>query len=462
MRVPILVVCLVAALAGCSSWKERTATTQQGFVWLTRYDIKTLDPAAVQDWTTGNVLAYLYPSIGKLCEITTTDAKTFVVALKPSKFTNDTPVTGEDIQFTLERCLIGSVESSAGNQYASQIKGAKAFSDNPTGKVEGITVEGNTVIIELEKTDQAFKSKLSNKAFGVVNHATVARDKPHTKYNVGDGAGNWILESFTPGSDWKLVNKDTKEILKVKYAGDSASRRQTYDTGAADYAMFGAHEAGSVRGHKDLDIGGPTTLVYLQLNPKTKPELSVAMRKWMRTYIPGQVNFQQILIDKVKPAKTMLDLSGLTPPVPTLTTKPTDAGSFEITYADIGMQNPSVEGVISAFNKAGFKFKGRAMQSAAMLAANAKGEVPILFTGWQPDYEGPLNTLPMLYLSTSSENKSGFKNPKVDQFITDAQAGKDTEKNILEAMKLIDEDPHAVPLYINRDLILKRKDLPKP
>lgn len=460
MRIPFLVACVAVVSVGCSGLKP---VSRNDFVWLTRYDVKTLDPAAVQDWTTGNVLAYMYPSIGKLCDISTDDSKTFTLKLKPSQFSNGTSVTGEDIQFTLERCLISGVESSAGNQYASQISGAKAFSDNPSGHCAGIKVEGDTVTLTLEKTDQAFSSKLSNKAFGVVNHAQVPRDKPHTKFAKGDGAGNWVLDSFSPGSEWKLVNIKTNEVMKVRYAGDSASRRQVFDSGGADYAMFGAHEAGSVRGHKSLDVGGPTTLVYLQLNPKTKPELNVNMRKWMRSFVGSKVDFKQILIDKVRPAKSMVDLSGLTPPDVPLAPTPQKSGlKFEITYADIGMQNPSVEGVIAAFNGAGFKFGGRAMQSAAMLAANAKGEIPILFTGWQPDYEGPLNTIPMLYGSTSSENKSGFKDPAVDALIAKAQAGKDPESNILKAWEHIEQNPHAVPLYIQRDLVLKRKDLPSP
>jgi ABC-type transport system substrate-binding protein len=269
------ILALALALIGCGKFSDRSAPGNQNeYVWLTRYDVKTLDPAAVQDWTTGKVLSYLYPSIGDLCDVLTEDNKFFQLKIKKATFTNGDPVTQEDIRFTLERCLCSKTLSTVGNQFASQIRGSKEFVEGKEKYVTGLEANSDTLIkIFLDKPDKAFAEKLKNSSFGVLNHNLVEMRKPLEKYTIGDGAGNWTLDSVAPGREWKLKRKDSGEILKFIFSGDSANRRNQFDTGSADYAMFAAHEIGVVKGHKSLTKGGPTTLVYLQFNSKTKPAL---------------------------------------------------------------------------------------------------------------------------------------------------------------------------------------------
>ena len=460
-----LALALALALTGCKNFSDRSAAAQpNGYVWLTRYDVKTLDPAAVQDWTTGTVLSYLYPSIGKLCEISNDKPSVFLLKVKPANFSNGDPVTAEDIQFTLERCLMSEIHSSIGNQFASQIRGSKEFADGKTSRIQGVFIRHDNVVITLDHIDSAFSEKLNNKAFGVLNHRLVSAKQPIVDAKVGYGAGNWTMEKVAPGTEWTLKHKTKGEKLRFRFSADSANRRNLFDTGSADYAMFAAHEIGVVKGHKNLTKGGPTTLVYLQMNPKTKPALTAIMRYEIGAVIQSNVDFNKILGDHVTKALSFLELSGL-PQLPssgvaTLTNASKE--HFEITFAEIGMQNPSVEAIVAALRKAGMDISGRAMPSGAMLEANSKGEIPMLFTGWQPDYDGPLNTIPMLFHSKSSENHSGYHNPNVDHLIDQAQSGINTEKNIQEASLTIEGEAPCIPLYVQRDLVLMRREPPKP
>ena len=312
----------------------------------------------------------------------------------------------------------------------------------------------------MNSPDQAFAEKLKNNAFGVLNHKVVSG--PLLTTMSGAGAGNWIFLSFAPGREWKLLNRNTKEILRFRFIGDSATRRSLFDKGEADFAMFAAHEAGVINGHPNLDKGGPTTLVYLQFNPKTKPELTSQLRYEISANIRTSTNFSTILNKMVTPATSFLELSGIRP-LPfaeTSTPKIESKASLEITYAEIGMQNPSVEAMVTTLRQAGLDIKGRALPSGAMLEKNARGEVPILFTGWQPDFSGPLNTIPMLFHSKSSENHSGYNNPRVDALIDKAQRGENTEANIQRAYQYIESEAPCIPLYVQRDLVLKRKEPP--
>ena len=228
--------------------------------------------------------------------------------------------------------------------------------------------------------------------------------------------------------------------------------------------MFAAHEIGVVKGHKSLTKGGPTTLVYLQINPKTKPSLSRGLGYEMASIIHNNLNFVKLLGDHIKPADSFLELSGLNPigSSGVATMKVSSSEHFEITFAEIGMQNPSVEAIVTTLRRAGMDITGRAMPSGAMLEANAKSEIPILFTGWQPDFDGPLNTIPMLFHSKSSENHSGYRNAEVDKLIDAAERGENTAGNITRAWLKIDTDTPCIPLYVQRDLVLMRRDPPKP
>lgn len=473
-RIPCIINCMIrrclllltiAVIGGCGKFGANRTQDPKEFVWLTRYDVKTLDPAAVQDWTTGKVISYLYPSIGRLCVIKSEKAQKYTLKLRKSEFSDKSPMTSEDIRFTLERCLLPEIQSSIGNQYAGQIKGSKAFIDGKAEHLEGVKIiDGSILTIELDSPDQAYAEKLKNNALGVVNHLVVGLRKPILDFKPGYGAGNWTLESFENGREWKLKNAVNKETLRFRFLGDSANRRNLFDNKEADYAMFAAHEIGVVKEHPDLSFGGPTTLVYLQMNPKTQPNLTSEVRYEIAGLIYNGVDFTKILGKHVKPATSFLELSGLTalPAAGYASGKFAAPGHYEITYAEIGMQNPSVEAMVTALRSSGMDVQGRAIPSGTMLEKNAKGEVSIMFTGWQPDFDGPLNTIPMLFHSKSSENHSGYSNPTVDKLIEAAQRGEQTKNNIEMAAHLIERDSPCVPLYIQRDLVLMRREPPKP
>ena len=465
---PSVSILFAFALTGCGKFSDHaTAGVKNEYVWLTRYDVKTLDPAAVQDWTTSKVLSYLYPSIGELCDVTTKDYKTFHLELHQATFTNGEPVSIEDVRQTIERNLWTEVRSTVGQQFASEIVGSESYPDpkNEKNRMDGIELDyPSSLKITLKDPDQAFALKLKNRAFGITNHHEVGRDRPISDYKLGYGAGNWILDSVAPGREWKLKRKDTGEIIRFAFSGDSANRRNQFDTGSADYVMFAAHEIGVVKGHKNLTSGGPTTLVYLQMNPKTKPGLNKDLRHEMGAIIHADLDFTKLLGPHVKPTSNFLKLSDLEP-LPSSgisTNRIYSKEHFEITFAEIGMQNPTVEAIVTALRRAGMDVQGRAMPSGAMLEANAKSELSILFTGWQPDFDGPLNTIPMLFYSKSSENHSGYKNVEVDRLIKAAQRGEDAAANIRKSWAEIERDTPCIPLYVQHDLVLMRREPPKP
>jgi ABC-type transport system substrate-binding protein len=440
-------------LVGCGKFSSKIKSESDQTILL-RYDVKTFDPAAIQDWTTGHVLGKIYPSVGALCMIETTDHINFKLTVKPARFSNSEAVTSEDIRHTIQRCLVPAVQSGTGSGFALQIFGANEYANDKTTTVTGIRiVSSDKLTINLSKPDISFREKLSSNSFGVLNHKVTPGKEPLDIFTIGAGAGKYVVLRYTAGSEWLLENRISKEIVKYRYVGDSSTRRSLFDNKQADLAYFAPHEIGVVKNHPNLTSGGPRTLVYIQMNPKTQASLTPSVRselaKMTSTF---RTQACQILDGKVRPIANLFGTDA--EPVYQSGTLP--MGKFELVYADIGMQNPIAEFIITEWRQKGVTITGRPMVSAGLLEANSRGDLAFLFTGWQPDFDGPLNTIPMLMHSNSPENHSGYSNKDVDTLIENAQRGIDTESNIKKAHEIAMKDVRWIPLYEQRDLVLQR------
>lgn len=364
----------------------------------------------------------------------------------------------EDIVHTLERCMRPEVQSGLASLFVSQIEGAEAFAAGKTKHISGINTDGKTVTISLATPDTAFAEKLKNRSLGIVNHELTKLNAPIKDWKPGYGASRWSLKSFEPGREWVLT--DGSESIKFQFVGDSASRKTQFDVDKADQAMFAAHEIPVVKGHPSLTKGGPTTLVYLQFNQKIAPFNDRANRLAIVSNLETG-GLGSILDNKVDPPAGFGTLSGLGKSVTGFKATTPKPFEFDLVYADIGHSNPVVEVLVTQLRKFGIKASAKPMTSGGLIAANNRGELACLFTGWQPDFPGPLNTVPYLFHSKSPENHSGFSDPEVDKYIDLAQAGKDPDTNIARALDVIHQNVPGVPLYVQRDLVLKRREPPE-
>jgi ABC-type transport system substrate-binding protein len=450
-------------LAGCSGgFSERGNRQASEYRWLLRYDVKTLDPAAINDWTTGEVLHYLYPTVGELCDISASDDnKSYTLTVKNTYFSGDAKqeVGAVDIAHTLERCMKPEVQSGLASLFVTEIEGAEAFASGKSEHISGISISGNQVTLSLTKPDTVFADKLKSRSLGVVNHKLTKLNEPIKDWKPGYGASRFSLKSFVPGTEWVVDNG--AESIKFQFVGDSASRKTQFDVDKADQAMFAAHEIPVVKGHSMLTKGGPTTLVYLQFNQKIAPFNDRANRLAIVSNLETG-GLGNILDNKVDPPAGFGTLSSLGKSVTGFKATQPKPFEFDLVYADIGHSNPVVEVIITQLRKLGIKASAKPMTSGGLIAANNRGELPCLFTGWQPDFPGPLNTVPYLFHSKSPENHSGFADPQVDQYIDLAQAGTDPDTNIARALDLIHQNIPGVPLYVQRDLVLKRREPPSP
>ncbi|MBR5970233.1 MAG: ABC transporter substrate-binding protein [Lachnospiraceae bacterium] len=87
------------------------------------------------------------------------DGLTYTFTMADVKWSDGEPVTAEDVKFTFEMILqLTSINSNYANA-AKQIVGANTF--QPGGDLEGITVDGNTVTIQLDSLYADFEKIMS-------------------------------------------------------------------------------------------------------------------------------------------------------------------------------------------------------------------------------------------------------------------------------------------------------------
>ena len=87
------------------------------------------------------------------------DGLTYTFTMGDAKWSDGEPVTAEDVKFTFEMLLqLTSINSNYANA-AKQIVGANTF--EPGGDLEGITIDGNTVTIQLDSLYADFEKIMS-------------------------------------------------------------------------------------------------------------------------------------------------------------------------------------------------------------------------------------------------------------------------------------------------------------
>ncbi|MGH2615165.1 MAG: ABC transporter substrate-binding protein, partial [Thermomicrobiales bacterium] len=105
------------------------------------------------------------------------------------KFSNDAPVTAQDVKYSLERCLSPEWQSW-GAAYLFSVAGAEEYNTGEAEAVEGITApDEQTVVFQLKQPDVTFLSALALQQNFVVPAAEVERlGQDFARQPVGTGA----------------------------------------------------------------------------------------------------------------------------------------------------------------------------------------------------------------------------------------------------------------------------------
>lgn len=178
----------------------------------------------------------LIPSIAESWEMSD-DGLSYVFSIREASFSDGSPITVDDVVFSLERA-----------------RGSDTMSTT-FGVVDSIVATGDReVTVTLSTPSRVFLNAVA--AVGqaaIVSEAAVSADSDYFVKPTGT-SGPWALESYTPNSGAKLVANEFYwqtgypiiQTIDYLFVGDNAAMATALETGTADFA-FNMRPADAVR-----------------------------------------------------------------------------------------------------------------------------------------------------------------------------------------------------------------------
>lgn len=281
---PLLVIGLIlGSLTGCGSDSSDTGP-KDALVVATGYDAKSLDPQAVNDVASSNVMVQIYNTLLILDEngeyqpllaesFEQVDDLTYEFVIKEGiKFHNGDEMTIEDVMFSLER---------AGNSGAL----ANLYSGIDTDSIEG---EGNTVRFKLKSPNSGFLSGLVLPGASIVSKRAV-EEKGDSFSMEPVGTGPFKFVSWAKGDKVELERFDEYfgeapafSKMTIRAIPESTNRTIELETGGVDVAYeITSNDISRIEESEDLQITRmfDNSTQYLGFNNQKEPFNDIRVRQ---------------------------------------------------------------------------------------------------------------------------------------------------------------------------------------
>ncbi|HET6417759.1 MAG TPA: ABC transporter substrate-binding protein [Polyangiales bacterium] len=479
-------------------------TPQSGgtFIFAAGSNIHTLDPHFAYDTLSTAACRLIYdglldydyegnmiPSLAAELPEISDGGRVFRFKLRDGiKFHNGREITAEDVSWSLHRLLSESV-GSPGYPFFKSIVGAQQYHAGEVEQIQGIVViDEKTIEIQLDEADQTFLNALAMPfAYPIAKEHVEKLEAEEGRDAVGRhpvGAGPFKFSRWERGVQvelerfedyWAPAARPDRMVFLENISADVASAR--FRNGDLDilYRPSKVHRLflrESEAWAPYLAEAPSASLFALGLNCELPPFDNVHIRRAVAFALdrsklekldPGQViAATQILppmlapYDPELPTKQRFDLArakeemrlagfpdGLSEPI-TLWVR----GESEVRVAQLFQQDLKAIGIEIELKMVSF---------ATYLKETGKPRVAqAAFTGWHQDFPDPSNFMDILFHSRSihpenSENRSFYRNPKLDEILDRARPEIDREKRLAlyaEANAILaDEAPWAFLYY---------------
>ena len=485
-------------------------TPQSGgtFIFSAGSNIHTLDPHFAYDTLSTAACRLLYdglldydydgnmiPSLAAALPEVSNGGRVFRFTLRDGiRFHNGREITADDISWSLHRLLSERI-GSPGYPFFKSIVGAPAFHRGEAERVEGIVVvDEKTIELRLDEADQTFLNALAMPFSYPIPREHVERlEASEGRDAVGRhpvGAGPFEFKRWERGVQVELERFDAywaprprpdRIVFLENISSDVASAR--FRNGDLD-VLYRPSKVNrlflrSAEPWASYRAETPSASVFaLGLNCELPPFDNVHVRRAVAFAIdrsklekldPGQViAATQILPpmlaphDPDLPSKQVFDLerakeemrkagfpNGLDEPVQLWV-----RGEGEVRVAQLFQQD---------LREIGIEIELKMVSFATYLKETGKPRVAqAAFTGWHQDFPDPSNFMDILFHSRSihpenSENRSFYRNPKLDAILDRARPETDRAKRLslyAEANAILAEEAPWAFLYYPVDMFV--------
>ena len=506
----IAVLLMVGLLAGCGS-KPATNTPGTGgekpetpttFRYLTSAEPTTLDPALVTDSPSIMVVQNLFdpmvnfdvsgkivPGLAKEWKASA-DGKVYTFTLHNNiKFHNGRTVTAADLKWSWERALNPDLKSSVSMLYLGDIVGAKAVNEGTTKELAGVKVVNDTTLeVTIDENRPYFLSKLTYMTSAAVPKEEVEKHGPKW-IETAVGTGPFKLKEWVHNNKIVLERNDAWHLGKAKVntvdlaiIKDEQTAWGMYQAGQLDAVGIPTADlkrtlADSALSKEYLGFANASTGYFAMNINVFEPFKDVRVRQAFNHAVDTDAFIKVALEDSYAKATGILPttLPGNNPNVKPLGFNVAKAKQLmaDAGYPD-GKNFPKLTISVRAQRETtkkmaefiqnqlktnlGIDVAIQEVEWGVLLAdLRAKNKVPAYVLSWGADYLDPENFLNILFRSDAGNNRTGYKNARVDELINignTALKWEDRLKAYHEAEQIILNEGAWVPLYYTKTHML--------
>ena len=448
-------------------------------------DIVSMDPANQNDTTTSVFVRHVYSRL-----VTVTDDGEIVGELAKSwdiendgldyvfhldenaKFSDGTPVTAEDVKFSLERA----------GQSAKAQANVKAIS-------EIMVDDEHTVRVRLTDVYAPFITKMTNTNLAIVSKAAVeAAGDSYGDIDTCLGSGPFIATEWVPNDHYTLVRNENywgemplAETITVRVIPEASARAIALEAGEIDISWsVDAIDCANIEANPDVTLlSQPSSSIeYIGMNTSKEKFSDVRVRQAINMAINQQEFIDAIIEGHGTPANSYINkmVPGWTDEVSAWEYNPEKAkellaeagypNGFDTTiYVNGDVRTRSATIMQAQLAEIGINVEISTYEWGALLEILTAGDHEMFILGWSNgSFDADGSTYQLFHSDNfgATGNRAWLDDEEVDSLIEAAQKELDNDKR-MELYKELQFRLHDlcpwVPLYYKDDNVGVRADL---
>lgn len=459
---------LLATLAATPGFSAAQAAPSGKITWSIEgvSELATLDSAKATDSQSFLVINFLYGRLVKLDKdlkvapdlaskwTISSDGLTYTFTLRDAKFSDGTPITADDVLYSLTYAFDPKVGGQNASYYLSNIVGSDTFVNGKATSISGATSpDPQTVMLKISQPSAVFLNQLTF-GFWVISKKQASADPNWAQHPVASG-GYQVKEwkhnqsiSLVPNPGY-FVPSGVAE-LDFQFIQDSETAYQLYKTGGLD--VMGSQQNGVPAAHiaeasAMPDFHQVTTLAtrFIGFNNKLPPFDNVNVRRAFALAIDKKTLADKALSGAVTAADRILP-PGMPGSDSTITPLSFDPAAAKKALADVGFTAQSLPPITLTYgtegdndrvltflqgmwkDNLGVTVKLDPMELAKFSdTLNATFQKPetgiqMYYSIWGADYPDPQNFLSQQLQSTVGNNNGHWSDATFDKITTQADA----------------------------------------
>ncbi len=444
--------------------------TDGGTLTLLFADPPTFDPHLAEDNISGLLVNEIFgglvyiepfnfsvaPDLAERWEISE-DGTSYTFRLHPdAKFHDGSPVTANDVKWSIDRVTDPELASPVAHQYLDDIVGVGERLDGNSGQVSGVqVVDEQTVRFTIDAPKAYFLAKLTYPSGFILDQANV--ETGENWFETPNGTGPFRLAEYEIGETLRLARNEyyhlgPPHLDEVEMILSGGSRMILFENDEIDVTGVGLADLERVLDPTSElnplvhDYPARFSTSYIGLNTEQAPMDDPKFRKALNLAINRDEIASVVYEGAVRPAKTII------PPRfpsynPNLNPYPYDPEEARRLLAEskYGADPDSIPRLILSISgslgaavplglevilqsweqELGLQVEIQQTEWATFLEDINDKKYQMYSIAWAADYPDPENFLDLLFHSESEGNRSNYSNPEVDALLEEARVVND-------------------------------------